>query len=194
MLLTQKGGRSMAMRPVLSSVTLVALLLTFLFTACHKEEPPPPTAEAQPRPVAPPSGAPPLGPSTGVTTTDVTRTQRFQQAIQEFQNQDINFDFDKYDLRPDARAILDRKAAFLNENGSVRTQIEGHCDERGTEAYNMVLGERRANAARQYLTTAGISAGRLATISYGKERPLDPGHNEAAWARNRRDHFVVTGQ
>lgn len=184
----------MAMRPVLSSVTLVALLITFLFTGCAKEEPPPPTAEAQPRPLAPSPSVPPPGPGTGGITTETTRTQRFQQAVQEFQNQDIYFDFDQYDLRPDARATLDRKAAFLNENSSVRTQIEGHCDERGTSAYNMVLGERRANAAKQYLTTAGISPSRVATISYGKERPLDPGHNEAAWARNRRDHFVVTGQ
>jgi peptidoglycan-associated lipoprotein len=187
----------MTMRPVLSSVTLVALLITFLFTGCAKEEPPPPTAEAQPRPLAPSPGGPPLGgPGTGTSgiTSETTRTQRFQQAVQEFQNQDINFDFDQYDLRPDARAILDRKAAFLNENGSVRTQVEGHCDERGTSAYNMVLGERRANAAKQYLATTGISASRMATISYGKERPLDPGHNEAAWSRNRRDHFVVTGQ
>jgi peptidoglycan-associated lipoprotein len=117
-----------------------------------------------------------------------------QQAFQEFQNQDINFDFDKYDLRPDARTILDRKSAFLNQNSSVRAQIEGHTDERGTNEYNLALGERRANAAKQYLTTAGISAGRLSTISYGEERPLDPGHNEAAWARNRRAHFVITGQ
>jgi len=114
--------------------------------------------------------------------------------MRDFQNQDIHFDFDKYDLRPDARAVLDRKVAFLNEQGSVRSQIEGHCDERGTNAYNMVLGERRANAAKRYLSTAGISAGRLSTISYGEERPLDPGHNEAAWARNRRAHFVITAQ
>jgi peptidoglycan-associated lipoprotein len=184
----------MAKHPVLSSVTLVALLITFLFTGCAKEEPPPPTAEAQPRPMAPSPGGPPSGPGTSGMTSETTRTQRFQQAVQEFQNQDINFDFDQYDLRPDARAVLDRKAAFLNENSSVRTQVEGHCDERGTSAYNMVLGERRANAAKQYLTTAGISASRMATISYGKERPLDPSHNEVAWARNRRDHFVVTGQ
>lgn len=181
----------MAMRPVLSSVTLVALLLTFLFVGCAKEEPPPPTAEAQPRPGAPPSGPPALAPAPGA---DALRQQRFQQAMQEFQNQDITFDFDQYDLRPDARAILDRKVAFLNENGSVRVQIEGHCDERGTSAYNMVLGERRANAAKQYVTTAGVNAARMSTISYGKERPLDPGHNEAAWARNRRAHFVITGQ
>ena len=82
----------------------------------------------------------------------------------------------------------------MNQNSSVRSQIEGHCDERGTNEYNLALGERRANAAKQYLTTAGISAGRLSTISYGEERPLDPGHTEAAWARNRRAHFVITGQ
>jgi peptidoglycan-associated lipoprotein len=116
------------------------------------------------------------------------------QAAQDFQNQDINFDFDKYDLRTDARSILDRKMAFLNQNSSVRAQIEGHCDERGTNAYNMALGERRANAAKQYLSTGGINPARLSTISYGEERPLDPGHNEAAWAKNRRAHFVITAQ
>jgi peptidoglycan-associated lipoprotein len=175
------------MRPVLSSVTLVALILTFLFVGCAKEEPPPPTVEPPPRPAAPPPPPPsPPPPPPGPSIS--------QQAFQEFQNQDIYFDFDKYDLRTDARATLDRKASFLNQNSSVRVQIEGHCDERGTEEYNLALGERRANAAKQYLTTAGISAGRLSTISYGKERPLDPGHNEAAWAKNRRDHFVITGQ
>jgi peptidoglycan-associated lipoprotein len=174
------------MRPALSSVTLVALVLTFLFVGCSKEEPPPPTAEAPPRPAAPPppppAPLPPPGPSIS------------QQAFQDFQNQDILFDYDKYDLRTDARTILDRKAGFLNQNSSVRVQIEGHCDERGTNEYNLALGERRANAAKQYLTTAGVSAGRLSTISYGEERPLDPGRNEAAWARNRRAHFVITGQ
>jgi peptidoglycan-associated lipoprotein len=177
----------MAMRPVLSSVTLVALILTFLFVGCAKEEPPPPTVEPPPRPAAPPPPPPsPPPPPPGPSIS--------QQAFQEFQNQDIYFDFDKYDLRTDARATLDRKASFLNQNSSVRVQIEGHTDDRGTAEYNLALGERRANAAKQYLTTAGISAGRLSTISYGEERPLDPGHNEAAWAKNRRDHFVITGQ
>jgi len=178
----------MAMRPILSSVTLVALILTFLFVGCSKEEPPPPTAEAQPRPAAPPPPPPAPAP------TPLPGPSISQQAFQEFQNQDIYFDFDKYDLRTDARTTLDRKASFLNQNSSVRVQVEGHCDERGTNEYNLALGERRANAAKQYLTTAGISAGRLSTISYGEERPLDPGHTEAAWARNRRAHFVVTGQ
>jgi len=176
------------MRPVLSNVTLVALILTFLFVGCSKEEPPPPTAEAQPRPAAPPPPPPAPAP------TPLPGPSISQQAFQEFQNQDIYFDFDKYDLRTDARTTLDRKASFLNQNSSVRVQVEGHCDERGTNEYNLALGERRANAAKQYLTTAGISAGRLSTISYGEERPLDPGHNEAAWARNRRAHFVITGQ
>lgn len=177
----------MAMRPVLSSMTLVALILTFLFVGCAKEEPPPPTVETPPRPAAPPPPPPsPPPPPPGPSIS--------QQAFQEFQNQDIYFDFDKYDLRTDARATLDRKASFLNQNPSVRVQIEGNCDERGTEEYNMALGERRANAAKQYLITAGISAGRLTAISNGKDRPIDPGHNEAAWAKNRRDHFVITGR
>jgi len=176
----------MAMRPVLSSVTLVALILAFLFAGCAKEEPPPPTPEAQPRPAAPPPPSPPPTPPPAPSMS--------QQAMQDFQNQNIYFDFDKYDLRTDARATLDQKVAFLNQYSSVRVQIAGNCDERGTSEYNMVLGERRANAAKQYLTTAGVSAGRLTTISYGKERPIDPGHTEAAWAKNRNDQFAITGQ
>lgn len=181
----------MVRRPVLSSLTLVALLITLLCIGCAKEEPPLPTTAAQPRPGAPGSASVPA-PVPSLSTSEVTQQQRVQQAMQAFQNQTIHFDFDTYDLRPDARAILESKAAFLHENGSIRTQIEGHCDERGTSAYNMVLGERRAHAAKQYLATAGVNAARLSTISYGKERPLDPGHNAAAWAKNRRDTFVVT--
>jgi peptidoglycan-associated lipoprotein len=177
----------MAMRPVLSSVVLGSLLLTFFFVGCSKEEPPPPTTEAPARSTAPPPmPPPPPAPAPGPSAS--------AQALQDFQNQDITFDFDKYDLRTDARATLDRKVSFMNQISSVRAQVEGHCDERGTNTYNMALGERRANAAKQYLTTAGVNPGRLTTISYGEERPLDPGHNEAAWARNRRAHFVVTGQ
>src|SRR5262245_33379957 len=130
----------MTKHPVLSSVTLVALILTLLLVGCSKEEPAPPTAEAQPRPVAPPPPPPPApAPAPAIS----------QQAFQDFQNQDIFFDFDKYDLRTDARSTLDRKATFLNQNASIRSQIEGHCDERGTNEYNLALGERRANAAKQ---------------------------------------------
>ncbi len=110
----------MAMRPVLSSVTLVALLITGLFLGCAKEEPPLPTTEALPRPAASAPALAPM-PAPSPSTSEVTEQQRFQQALQAFQNQTIHFDFDSYDLRPEARATLDRKEAFLNENSSMRT-------------------------------------------------------------------------
>jgi peptidoglycan-associated lipoprotein len=114
-----------------------------------------------------------------------------RQAREEFQNRHIYFAFDRYDLSTEAKATLDRKVAFLNDNREARVQIEGHCDERGTTAYNLALGERRANSAKTYLETAGVNASRLTTISYGEERPADPGNNEAAWAKNRRAQFVI---
>jgi peptidoglycan-associated lipoprotein len=104
---------------------------------------------------------------------------------------DIHFDFDKYDIRPGDTEILKGNAALLMKHPSVRIQIEGHCDERGTIEYNLALGERRANSAKKYLISLGISADRISTISYGKEKPLDPGHNEEAWAKNRRAHTVI---
>lgn len=104
---------------------------------------------------------------------------------------DIHFDFDKYDIRPEDTEILKESAALLMKSPMVKIQIEGHCDERGTAEYNLALGERRANSGKRYLISLGISESRISTISYGKERPLDPGHNEEAWAKNRRDHFIV---
>jgi peptidoglycan-associated lipoprotein len=104
---------------------------------------------------------------------------------------DIHFDFDKYDIRPGDAEILKENAALLMKNPGVKIQIEGHCDERGTVEYNLALGERRANSAKRYLSSLGLTANRISTISYGKEKPLDPGHNEQAWAKNRRDHFIV---
>jgi len=103
----------------------------------------------------------------------------------------IYFDFDRYDLRDDAIDSLEQNAAWLREHTTVRVIIEGHCDERDTEEYNLALGERRANAARDYFIRVGIAPSRLMTVSYGESRPLDPGHNEYAWARNRRAHFRV---
>ena len=103
----------------------------------------------------------------------------------------IYFDFDKYDLRADARATLAQNAQWLKANPSWRIQIEGHCDERGTNEYNMALGDRRANSARAYLISAGVPASRVRTISYGEERPAVQGNTDSAWARNRRGNFVV---
>lgn len=104
---------------------------------------------------------------------------------------DIHFNFDKYDILPEDAEILKQSAAVLQKNPTVKIQIEGHCDERGTSEYNLALGERRANSAKKYLVSLGIPESRISTISYGKEKPLDPGHNEEAWAKNRRDHFII---
>ena len=104
---------------------------------------------------------------------------------------DIYFEFDKYDIRPKDEGVLKENAAWLKKNPNTRVQIEGHCDERGTVEYNLALGERRANYTKRYLVSLGIAPDRISTISYGKERPLDPGHNEEAWAKNRRAHIVV---
>jgi peptidoglycan-associated lipoprotein len=104
---------------------------------------------------------------------------------------DINFDFDKYDVRPVDTKILDANAAWLKSNPRSLLLIEGHADERGTPEYNLALGERRAKAAMSYLTALGIQANRISIISYGHEQGLCKEHSEACWARNRRDHFLV---
>jgi peptidoglycan-associated lipoprotein len=105
--------------------------------------------------------------------------------------QNIYFDFDRYFLRPDAKETLTKNAEYLKANPSVKTKIEGHCDERGTVEYNLALGEKRARSAMEYLINLGIDPKGISIISYGKERPVDPGHNEEAWAKNRRDEFVI---
>jgi peptidoglycan-associated lipoprotein len=104
---------------------------------------------------------------------------------------DIHFDFDKYVLRPQDRDTLAKAAEWIKENHPKMVTIEGNCDERGTVEYNLALGQRRASEAEKYLVTLGVNEKILKAISYGKERPLDPGHDEEAWAKNRRDHFVV---
>ncbi len=107
---------------------------------------------------------------------------------------DVHFDFDKYDVRPADAAVLKDNAALLKKYHKVKIQIEGHCDERGTVEYNLALGERRANSTRNYLLSLGVSPERISTISYGKERPLDPAHSETAWTKNRRAHTIITAK
>jgi peptidoglycan-associated lipoprotein len=104
---------------------------------------------------------------------------------------DIHFDFDQYTIRPRDAEILDANARWLRANANALVLIEGHCDERGTEEYNLALGDRRAKAALSYLVAQGIAPARLVTISYGKERPQCADHNEACWTKNRRAHFLV---
>ncbi len=103
----------------------------------------------------------------------------------------VFFAFDSFTLGGEARSQLKDNAKWLKDNASASIQIEGHCDERGTTEYNLALGERRANAAKSYLKKLGIDSSRVSTISYGKERPLDAGHDESAWSKNRRAAFVV---
>jgi peptidoglycan-associated lipoprotein len=123
--------------------------------------------------------------------TSEAEKKEFLAKAQTFENQDIYFDFDAYTLSEPAKRTLDEKVAFLKRYPKVKVTIEGHCDERGTTEYNLALGERRANSALQYLANSGVSRANLTTISYGKERPVVSGNDEAAWAKNRRDHFAL---
>jgi peptidoglycan-associated lipoprotein len=105
---------------------------------------------------------------------------------------DIHFEYDSATLNDQARATLEKHALWLQGHRDTKVTIEGHCDERGTVDYNLALGEQRARAARDYLASLGVAADRMRVVSFGKERPLDPGHDEAAWVKNRRDHFAVS--
>jgi len=104
----------------------------------------------------------------------------------------VHFAYDKYDIQDEDRAILQRQAAWLGKYPQIRVTVEGHCDERGTREYNLALGARRANAVKEYLVSLGVSAGRLDTISYGKERPMCTASNEDCWAQNRRGVTIIT--
>jgi len=135
--------------------------------------------------------APGKPPAAGTAAT--TAAPGARPAVSEFAAnpnlKDINFDFDKYDIRPGDAKILDTNATWLKAN-NVLVLIEGHCDERGTNEYNLALGERRAKATMNYLVSQGVQANRITIISYGEERPLCTEHNEACWAKNRRAHFL----
>jgi peptidoglycan-associated lipoprotein len=103
----------------------------------------------------------------------------------------VYFDYDDSTLRPDAREALRKNATFLKSNTGVAVEVQGNCDERGTEEYNLALGKRRAEAAKSYLVDLGVNSSRVATVSFGEEKPVAVGHDEASWAKNRRSDFVV---
>jgi peptidoglycan-associated lipoprotein len=138
----------------------------------------PPPAPARPAPAAPATAAPatPPRPSEFAESADL---------------KDVYFDFDKYDIRPDDAKVLDGNATWLKSNANNLVLIEGHCDERGTNEYNLALGERRAKSTMNYLVSQGIQANRITIISYGKERPVCNEKSEACWQKNRRAHFLV---
>jgi peptidoglycan-associated lipoprotein len=183
------------------SLVLVAFVALSL-GACAKKTPPvarpippppPPTATAQPAPVVVPEEvkpAPVLPPApikedkvAAGSLDDINRSSPLKPVF---------FDYDSAEVTADGQKVLDANAEVLKKNQSWVVTIEGHCDERGTAEYNLALGERRAVAAKAYLVSLGVAADRIDTLSYGKEFPFDPGHDEQAWAKNRRGHFVVT--
>jgi len=141
--------------------------------AAVKESPVP--AAAAPAVQPPPAAAP------GIAVTE-ERPSQFD---------DVRFDFDKSEVKDEGRKTCQVVADFMKKNPKAKLLIEGHCDERGTPEYNMALGERRATAVMTYLVSLGVPKADLSTVSFGKEKPLDPGHNEEAWAKNRRAHFVL---
>jgi peptidoglycan-associated lipoprotein len=120
-----------------------------------------------------------------------TESERLQSTREMFENEDILFEFDSASLSVEAQEILRAKAEWLRENPRARVMIEGHCDERGTNEYNLALGDRRAFSSKSFLVDLGIADSRLTTISYGEEQPVDSSSTEDAWAKNRRAHFVI---
>ena len=171
------------MRRLTSLLLLLALAAGATIGCAKKSKELPPTVPPTPPVTAPDTTPPPPPPPPPKTEAPSgVKNEDFAPAL---------FDFDSYTLREDARAALDKDAGLLRSNASVNVTVEGHCDERGTAEYNQALGEKRAQAARDYLVSAGIDAGRLQTVSYGKERPVDPGHDESAWAKNRRAQLVT---
>ena len=123
---------------------------------------------------------------------DLKMAQKLADEIRNFEAENIYFAFDRSDLTDESKSALREKGNWLRANGDYSVNISGNCDERGTAEYNLALGERRAHAAKKFLMGLGISENRLATISYGEERPVDPGHNDEAWAKNRNDQFTLT--
>ncbi len=178
--------------PALSLAILAAGLLCTA-PACKKK---PPTTAPEKRPTEAPAPAPTRVPpmEAPVDRTPSIMSESLQELNQKGYLQDAYFDFDKYELRDDARSALATDAEWLKKYPSIQILIEGHCDERGTNEYNLALGERRANAAKDYLVSLGVDGGRIKTVSYGKERPSCTESNEECWAKNRRAHLVITAK
>ena len=161
-------------------------------------EPPPPPPPA-PEPPPPPPPQPPPPPPPPPPPAPLTPEELFaRMSLEELNSQSpldpVFFDLDMSELLPDGQAALRRNADWMRQWGSTRVTVQGHCDERGTNEYNLALGERRAAAVRDYLVSLGIAANRIATVSRGEESPFCTDSHEGCWSRNRRGHFVVTAK
>ncbi len=170
---------------VLAILGIIALASILVVAGCGKK----PAIEEK---IEPPTQ--PETPPTDTITEPKLPDEGTVERLTEDQFRIVYFDFDKYNLRPDARTALEFNARLLKKNPDVNVLIEGHCDERGTVEYNLALGEKRAKSAMDYIKSLGIDASRLRIISYGKERPVALGHDEASWAKNRRAKFTITSQ
>ena len=186
-------------------VVPVVLLRGLVSLACTRNPPPeappdspplPPTVlDNVPDPPDPPvEPEPPPPPPPVIEPEEELVTRSLEELNQDSPLQPVFFAYDSAEIDASSRRVLDQNAEVLRRNPNWVITIEGHCDERGTAEYNLALGERRAVAARQYLEDLGLAADRLRTVSYGKEFPFDPGHDEAAWRQNRRAHMVISEQ
>jgi peptidoglycan-associated lipoprotein len=185
-----------------AQVTLMSVLLAgLMITGCAKRPATVAASAAAPAPSAAPSPAPapapssPSAPPAPPAPAAAAPAQAPRPVPKEFMAvaalKEVYFDFDKYDIRPEDAKTLDTNATWLKSNGDNLVLIEGHCDERGTNEYNLALGERRAKATMNYLVSQGIQANRITIISYGEERPVCTEKTEACWAKNRRANFLV---
>jgi peptidoglycan-associated lipoprotein len=200
-------------KAVKAFVAAMAVLVLLVVPACRSKKTAPPAvapAEVQPPPITiPVPPAPPKveqtdfidpkvdqKPDPNVTSTVLpTNVEDLNRVAQERRYiQDAFFGYDESALSSDAQSALTSSANWLKQNAQYNILVEGHCDERGTEQYNLALGDRRANIVKQYLQTLGVDASRMRTVSYGEERPFDAGHDESAWAKNRRAHLVIVGK
>jgi peptidoglycan-associated lipoprotein len=182
-------------------VTIAALVVAVTLGACAKKVAP--VAKPMPAPTGGGAPAPPAPPQPVDEPVPVPPEPVAEDAVGAKSLDDLNrdsplkpvfFELDSSELNSAAQEILQANAAVLKQYGTWQITVEGHCDERGTAEYNLALGERRALAARDYLVSLGIGAARVRTVSYGKEFPFDPAHDESAWSKNRRAHFVITAK
>lgn len=184
------------LRPTFALLAVASLLA--VVPACSKKPVAKPPEPAQPAPVEDkPTQEVQVEPKTDFPKAEKPQVEALPddfRAIAEKYLKDVFYDFDRYELSDESREALAANAEFLKKYPKVRVTVEGHCDERGTREYNLALGEKRAAAAKEYLVALGVADDRIAVVSYGKERPFDPGHDEEAWAKNRRGHFVVTAK
>jgi len=171
---------------------ICVVALVFLVSCKAKVEqapPPPPQVEEQAK--VEKVQEPPVIVEPQLTEEEIFMKKTLEEVNADMPLNMIHFDFDKYFIREDAMSVLEANASWLRKYTTVKILLEGHCDERGTEEYNLALGEKRSKSTMDYLISLGIPAERIKIVSYGKSQPIDPGHNEIAWQKNRRAQFII---